>query len=408
MLRKHSQTVRVRNRRIRVFATFSPPLRRTTALVLSVSLQAMMAPHAFASGQAASSVSNQSQKAARLTSAPTAADVDRFQQNVSVLIRHRDDRLRRLGDRLKTWIPIVSAKTNAERHTAVQKLPVNVLQSKPGDGRHGIFKTFVAGGKPRIQRFVPSVAISTDDGTEEIGGPRENRAEESTGRWKGGASGSCYWDAEDTGPDQCSPIAGRWKAGTSECYFDQYDSGPDQCSPANGRWESDGGCHWNPFGAGSNQCEPPSGGTGCFTNGVEDDCPTQQQRDDADALFSAALAELDSMQGDMDDYCNGNPGMCNASPAPFESGPSAYGENCGNQYALAGVAIAYAAEVTWLGWAVAGLAASGVGTVLLAGAAAGVMVGLAAVAVKNAWDCYLLDDTPADHYLVPAEEPVYN
>ena len=57
------------------------------------------------------------------------------------------------------------------------------------------------------------------------------------GRWKLGGDGSCYFDASDSGPNQCEPSrstpgqqsAGRWKLGESDtCYFDSNDSGPDR------------------------------------------------------------------------------------------------------------------------------------------------------------------------------------
>lgn len=52
------------------------------------------------------------------------------------------------------------------------------------------------------------------------------------GRWKLDDSGGCYFDAADSGPDQCDPTLGRWKDdGNGGCYFDAADSGPDQCVP---------------------------------------------------------------------------------------------------------------------------------------------------------------------------------
>ena len=55
----------------------------------------------------------------------------------------------------------------------------------------------------------------------------------SDGRWKLGGDGSCYWDPDDSGPDQCSPNQGRWKlGGDGSCYWDASDSGPNQCEPA--------------------------------------------------------------------------------------------------------------------------------------------------------------------------------
>jgi hypothetical protein len=53
------------------------------------------------------------------------------------------------------------------------------------------------------------------------------------GRWKVDGSGGCYFDANDDGPNQCTPPdtqPGRWKIdGAGGCYFDTTDSGPDQC-----------------------------------------------------------------------------------------------------------------------------------------------------------------------------------
>jgi hypothetical protein len=52
------------------------------------------------------------------------------------------------------------------------------------------------------------------------------------GRWKLGGDGSCYWDPDDSGPDQCSQGSGRWKlGGDGTCYWDANDSGPNQCEP---------------------------------------------------------------------------------------------------------------------------------------------------------------------------------
>lgn len=53
-----------------------------------------------------------------------------------------------------------------------------------------------------------------------------------TGRYKVNGYGQCYWDPNDSGPDQCSGgPTGRYKWDGSACYWDPNDSGPDQCSP---------------------------------------------------------------------------------------------------------------------------------------------------------------------------------
>jgi hypothetical protein len=58
-------------------------------------------------------------------------------------------------------------------------------------------------------------------------------ASAATGRYKVDGNGGCYWDATDTGPDQCSPTSGRYKVdGAGTCYWDANDTGPDQCVPA--------------------------------------------------------------------------------------------------------------------------------------------------------------------------------
>jgi len=52
------------------------------------------------------------------------------------------------------------------------------------------------------------------------------------GRWKDDGNGGCYFDPDDSGPDQCSATLGRWKDdGNGGCYFDASDSGPNQCQP---------------------------------------------------------------------------------------------------------------------------------------------------------------------------------
>jgi hypothetical protein len=52
------------------------------------------------------------------------------------------------------------------------------------------------------------------------------------GRWKLGSDGACYWDPDDSGPDQCSQTSGRWKlGGDGTCYWDADDSGANQCEP---------------------------------------------------------------------------------------------------------------------------------------------------------------------------------
>jgi hypothetical protein len=50
-------------------------------------------------------------------------------------------------------------------------------------------------------------------------------------RWKLADDGSCYFDANDSGPDQCAPTPGRYKLDSNgACYYDPNDTGANQCS----------------------------------------------------------------------------------------------------------------------------------------------------------------------------------
>ena len=50
---------------------------------------------------------------------------------------------------------------------------------------------------------------------------------------------NCVWDANDGGPDQCTPqVKGRFKRRANDsCAWDANDAGPDQCRPPKGRWK---------------------------------------------------------------------------------------------------------------------------------------------------------------------------
>lgn len=82
-------------------------------------------------------------------------------------------------------------------------------------------------------------------------------AEQQKGRYKVDGE-ACVWDANDSGPDQCTPqIAGRFKKSGDDCQWDPKDKGPDQCRPPAGRWKTDGErCVWTPKDSGPDQCNP--------------------------------------------------------------------------------------------------------------------------------------------------------
>ena len=77
------------------------------------------------------------------------------------------------------------------------------------------------------------------------------------GRYKKDGS-NCVWDANDTGPNQCTPrTAGRFKKNGDACVWDAADRGPDQCTPPSGRWKTEGDrCIYDVKDSGPNQCNP--------------------------------------------------------------------------------------------------------------------------------------------------------
>lgn len=96
-----------------------------------------------------------------------------------------------------------------------------------------------------LMTFVCSLAIVT------------GASEQQKGRYKVDGE-SCVWDANDSGPDQCTPqIAGRFKKSGDDCQWDPKDRGPDQCRPASGRWKTEGErCVWEAKDSGPDQCNP--------------------------------------------------------------------------------------------------------------------------------------------------------
>lgn len=66
--------------------------------------------------------------------------------------------------RLLLWLDIASAKTAVERREKIRQLPVTVVTSASTDGRDGIVRSFVSGGKTRVKVFVPAVAAPAIEG----------------------------------------------------------------------------------------------------------------------------------------------------------------------------------------------------------------------------------------------------
>jgi hypothetical protein len=88
-------------------------------------------------------------------------------------------------------------------------------------------------------------------------GAAHDREAQDRGRYKKDGN-NCTWDANDTGPNQCTPrTAGRFKKNGDACVWDAADRGPDQCTPPAGRWKTDGDrCIFDAKDTGPNQCNP--------------------------------------------------------------------------------------------------------------------------------------------------------
>jgi hypothetical protein len=80
---------------------------------------------------------------------------------------------------------------------------------------------------------------------------------QSKGRYKKQGA-NCEWDANDTGPNQCTPTTrGRFKKDGDACRWEANENGADQCRPASGRWKKDGdACRWDGSDSGPDQCNP--------------------------------------------------------------------------------------------------------------------------------------------------------
>jgi hypothetical protein len=78
-----------------------------------------------------------------------------------------------------------------------------------------------------------------------------------TGRYKKSGN-ACVWDANDSGPNQCTPLAeGRFRRDGRACVWDAAGRGPNQCRPTRGRFKKEGdACVWNATDTGRNQCNP--------------------------------------------------------------------------------------------------------------------------------------------------------
>jgi hypothetical protein len=108
------------------------------------------------------------------------------------------------------------------------------------------------GGRASDLGVNPFPAVSNS--SRESAGETQNK-----GRFKKQGD-ACVWDANDSGPNQCTPTArarGRFKGTGDNCVWHANDRGPDQCRPKTGRFKKDGDkCVWNASDSGPDQCKP--------------------------------------------------------------------------------------------------------------------------------------------------------
>lgn len=103
-----------------------------------------------------------------------------------------------------------------------------------------------------------SVAMTAADGTAigPAGSASVTTSAQKKGRWKKDGD-RCYFDANDSGPDQCTPPKGRYKKEGDRCVWVATEDGDNQCTPK-GRWKKDGDrCYFDAKDEGPDQCTPP-------------------------------------------------------------------------------------------------------------------------------------------------------
>lgn len=297
---------------------------------------------------------------------PSSADVERIRQQLLTEKFSTDPVKATAAARALRLFDILNTKDAVKRRAAVRELGVKVTEEPANDGRDGMIRTFTAGGKPRVRLFVPAkqIVIVAEAKPVEFGGPSADGTQ--TGRWKIGST--CYWDANDSGPDQCSPNSGRWKDdGNDGCYFDGGDSGPDQCEPA-------------VAGTGTGD----TGGYSCYYDGHPEPCASQEYYDEALSVYTQSLADYDNLMSDIAAtdaevaaWCSANPGQCDDDELASRSGPYAsdsYANCVTDGIIAAGSAILFGSAV----WDVGAIFAGPVAGITVAAVAGPLAVALGA------------------------------
>lgn len=153
--------------------------------------------------------------AAKAASPATPHDVDLSPEKVAqyraaliLASAHPNARRADLAKRTLLLLDVATAKNAAERRAKIRQLPIEIVVSAATDGRKGTVRSYIAGGKVRLQRFVPdappparnAVHLSLD--AEE--GPARGPAIR-TGIWRGEGNDGCVWDPYAEGADECTP-----------------------------------------------------------------------------------------------------------------------------------------------------------------------------------------------------------
>lgn len=107
----------------------------------------------------------------KLTSPALPVDIDKARQELTGLKFSTDPRTVARATRLLQYLDIATAKTPAERHARIQKLPVTITTAPATDGRDGVVKSFAAGGKIRLRLFVANIGHAPEESTAHRAGP---------------------------------------------------------------------------------------------------------------------------------------------------------------------------------------------------------------------------------------------
>lgn len=85
--------------------------------------------------------------------------------------------------RMLVRLELLAAKTHSERRSLIRRLPVEVVTSAAADGRAGVTKSYLVGGKVRLQTYVPAASHGVSSGPSGDALPSDDSAREEC--WEG-------------------------------------------------------------------------------------------------------------------------------------------------------------------------------------------------------------------------------